>query len=177
MQWILPNNQETNNKNITIENIADEDDKNLYECKYNDSLDEDFTSFMLNVQYSPRIPNGEDLEPTQCYWTLNSTDQCILRFNTNPIAEIFSIMKGTENVTAEFFITGEFKLEERKELVYVNKKQKVEQTDSGNYTLSVKSKYFVDSLPLNINFTINIVDPQASEANLSLAVIICCSIL
>ena len=53
----------------------------------------------------------------------------------------------------------------------------VEQTDSGNYTLSVKSKYFVDSLPLNINFTINVVDPQASEANLNLAVIICCSIL
>ena len=37
-------------KNITIENVAVEDDKSLYECKYNDALDEDFTSFTLNVQ-------------------------------------------------------------------------------------------------------------------------------
>ena len=53
----------------------------------------------------------------------------------------------------------------------------VKQSDSGDYILTVKSNYFVGSPPLNINFTINIVNPQALEANLSLAVIICCSIL
>ena len=50
IQWILPNNQAVTKKNIDVENISVEDDKSLYECKYNDALDQDSTSFTLNVQ-------------------------------------------------------------------------------------------------------------------------------
>ena len=41
---------------------------------------------------------------------------------------------GTENVTAEFSITSRFKLEERTELVYVEKKQKVFQFIELNFS-------------------------------------------
>ena len=54
----------------------------------------------------------------------------------------------------------------------------VQQNDSGDYTLIVKSEYFNDSPPLKINFTINIVDikPIIDDTN-NLAVIISCSIV
>ena len=53
-----------------------------------------------------------------------------------------------------------------------------EQSDSGLYTLVVRSEEFPDSL-LSINFTINIVDkiPGGGTGSTNLAVIISCSVV
>ena len=49
---------------------------------------------LVYISDYPRILNEEDMKPSYCNWILDSTEECVLEFNCNPVVDTFVIMKG-----------------------------------------------------------------------------------
>ena len=52
------------------------------------------STFLSYFSDSPETINEEDLKPSYCEWVLDSTEECILEFNCNPVVDTFVVMKG-----------------------------------------------------------------------------------